>query len=167
MTSSGSDAMVSSLVLRPDETASVRLYGRLGRALFLALGDSVEITLHEAQVRALRGDIDAALDEMEAIDTADLAVVRTSDAGAQAHRAAHLALERAEAADLAGDTMRGLRLREAAAVAASAAGSARTAVEVAERAMAEAEEAMEHVTHVVAHAVTVSDAAAELPSPSA
>jgi hypothetical protein len=42
--------------------------------------------------------------------------------------------------------------------------AAQTAAEAAEQAMADAEDAMHRVTYEVAHAVRVSDAAAESPS---
>lgn len=156
--------VVSSMALRPDATAPVRLFGSVDRTVFLALGDSVEITLHEAHVRALRGDIGRALGEMELIDAAGRIVERTYDGGAQARRAADLALEQAEAADRAGDAVRAARLREAADVAVTSAEAAQTAARAAEQAMVEAEDATQRIAHVVAHAVRAADAVAGLPS---
>ncbi|MBB5802894.1 hypothetical protein F4560_002662 [Saccharothrix ecbatanensis] len=159
----GTECIVSSMGLRPDATAPVRLYGSLGRTVFLTLGTAIEVTLHESHVLALRGDIATALGEMEAIDAAERIVERAYDAGAQARRAAELALERAESADRAGDVVQAARLREAAAGAETAASAAQTAAEAAEQAMTEAVDAMDRVTYTVG----MSDAAAGLPLSSA
>lgn len=145
------DGVVSSVVVSVDESASVRLHGGRERTVFLAVGDSVEITLHESHVVALRDDIATALGDIDVIDAADRLVERAYDAGAQARRAAELALERAEVADRAGDAAWATRLRNVADAAVTSAVKAQTAAEVAEQAMADAEAAAEHV-HVVSRA---------------
>ncbi len=109
-----SNRMVGSIALRPDADADVRLRGGVGRTAFLSIGNTVEITLHEAQVLALRGHVAAALGDMALVDAADEVAGEAYDAGAQARRAMTLAREQADAADLRGDVESAWRLRQAA-----------------------------------------------------
>ncbi len=156
--SRATEKILSSVVLCPRPEVDVRLRGSVERTVFLSIGGTAEITLHEKHVRALRADIATALYDMEQVDAADQSAGTAYDAGAQARRAAAVAREQADLAERRGHLDLAAKLRRRASSAIAAADAAQAAAEEAVRAIGEAEEATERITRIIADAADPSTA---------
>ncbi|MEU4801483.1 hypothetical protein [Actinosynnema sp. NPDC023587] len=139
----------TTVVLCPHADVRVRLRGSVEGTLLLAIGSTAEITLHEAQVRALHADIATALHDVELIAAAGRIAGKSFDAGAQARRAAALAGERADAADRLGHADLARRLRREAGAAIEAAEEAQEAAEAVARTIDAAESATDRLDRVL------------------